>query len=104
VSEALIDLDFVMAVYDDEERMATERCYDVLVTAIRQARADAARLILQQNVRLPGIVTQPVQGFWPSLVVSHKLYADGRRYAQVENYNASQSPFYMGRDVVALAS
>jgi len=72
VSEALLDLDFVMAVYDDEERMATERCYDVLVTAIRQARDDAARLILQQNVQLPGIMTQPVHGIRQTQMVWDK--------------------------------
>ena len=104
VSEALIDLDFVMAVYDDEERAATQHCYDVLITAIRQARADSVRSILAKNVRLPGIVRQEVYGQWPSLVAAQKLYADGRRYQEVESYNQDMSPFYLGRDLVAPAS
>ena len=104
VSEALIDLDFVMAVYDDEEQVAARSCYDVLGTAIRTARADAARTIITKNIRLPGVVSMPVDGLWPSPVVAHKLYADGRRYAQVEAYNSTLSPFHMGREIIAPAS
>jgi prophage DNA circulation protein len=104
VTEAILALDFVMAVYDDEERLASSTCYDVLVTAIRKARADAARAILTKNIRLPGIVSSEVHGQWPSVVVSHKLYVDGRRYAQVESYNAHMVPFYIGSQIVAPAS
>jgi prophage DNA circulation protein len=104
VSEAFLDLDFVMAIYDDEERMAASTCYDVLATAVRRARADAARHIISQNIRLPGVVSFPVDGQWPSPVVAHKLYADGRRYAQIEAYNTQMSPFHMGRIVIAPAS
>jgi len=104
VTEAMLALDFVMAVYDDEERLAAQTCYDVLVTAIRRARADAARSILTKNIRLPGIVSSEVHGQWPSVVVSHKLYVDGRRYAQVESYNAQMVPFLIGSQIVAPAS
>lgn len=104
VSEAFLDLDFVMAIYDDEERMAARTCYDALATAVRQARADAARHIISRNIRLPGVVSFPVDGQWPSPVVAHKLYADGRRYAQIEAYNTQMSPFHMGRTVIAPAS
>jgi len=104
VSEAILALDFVMAVYDDEELLAARSCYDVLVTAIRRARADAARGILMKNIRLPGIVTSSVHGQWPSVVVSHKLYVDGRRYQQIESYNTHMVPFYIGREIVAPAS
>lgn len=104
VRDALVDLDFVMAVYDEEEIIATKRCDDVLVTAIRRARASAAQTILAQNIRLPGISQSAVDGLWPSLVVSHKLYSDGQRYAEVESYNPHMSPFFVGRTVVAPSS
>jgi len=103
VSEALQDLDFVMAVYDEEEEAATRRCDDTLIMAIRRARAAAATAILGANIRLPGIVTLPVYGVWPSLLAAHKLYADGTRYEQVERYNTTMPPFFIGRDVVAPA-
>jgi hypothetical protein len=103
VHAALADLDFVMAVYDEEEKAASANCHDELVTAIRLARAAAASIILQQNIRLPGIVSKPVEGVWPSLVVAHKLFADGTRYADVEGYNTHMAPFWLGRDVVAPA-
>lgn len=103
VSEAMADLDFVMAVYDDEEAAATLRCDDALVTAVRKARATAAQTILSQNIRLPGIVQSDTNGVWPSLVVAHKLYSTGKRHTEVENYNPRQSPFFMGRQVVAPA-
>jgi len=96
----MIDLDFIMAVYDDEERVATERCDDVLVNAIRTARASAASTILGQALNLPAVVETGAEGVWPSLVVAQKLYADGRRYGDVENYNASMPPFFIGRDVI----
>lgn len=101
VRDALVDLDFVMAVYDEEEQIAVKRCDDVLVTAIRKARASAAQTILAQNIRLPGISESPTNGVWPSLVVSHKLYFDGTRYAEVESYNPQMSPFFVGRTVIA---
>jgi prophage DNA circulation protein len=104
VSEAILALDFVMAVYDDEEQLASQTCYDVLTTAIRAARAEAARSILLKNIRLPGIVKREVHGQWPSVLVSHKLYADGRRLAQVEAYNAHMSPFWIGHEIIAPAS
>jgi hypothetical protein len=103
VSEALLDLDFVTAVYDDEEAVAAHACYDVLVTAIRQARADVLRAILSKNIRLPGVVQSEIYGLWPSVVAAHKLFADGRRYLELESYNHSMSPFYLGRDIVAPA-
>jgi len=101
VRDAVADLDFVMAVYDDEERAAADRCDDVLVSAIRSARAEAARTILSQNIRLPGVVESSADGVWPSVVVAHKLYGDGTRYGDVESYNPSMPPFFIGRDVVA---
>lgn len=104
VRDALLDLDFIMAVYDEEEIIATKHCDDVLVTAIRVARAAAAQTILAQNVRLPGISESSADGVWPSLVVAHKLYFDGRRYGDVERYNATMSPFFVGRTVVAPSS
>ena len=100
VRDALVDLDFIMSVYDDEENAATAKCADALVTAIRSARATAAQTILQQNIRLPGVVQSNVNGVWPSLVAAHKLYFDGRRYQDVENYNPSMSPFFVGRDIL----
>jgi len=101
VTAAVADLDFVMAVYDDEERAAADRCDDALVTAIRAARADAAGTILAQNVRLPGVTESSADGVWPSVVVAHKLYGDGKRYGDVESYNPRMPPFFIGREVVA---
>lgn len=101
VKAALDDLDFIMNVYDDEEEIAARRCDDVLVDAIRKARATAAATILARNIRLPGITEFPVDGHWPSVVAAHKLYADGRRYKQIEDYNPTMPPFWMGRAVVA---
>jgi len=101
VTAAVADLDFVMAVYDDEERAAADRCDDALVTAIRAARADAASTILAQNVRLPGVTESSADGVWPSVVVAHKLYGDGKRYGDVESYNPQMPPFFIGRAVVA---
>src|SRR5262245_6957762 len=103
VKAALDDLDFIMQVFDDEERLATERCDDVLVNAIRQARATAASVILAANIQRPGIVEFHVDGEWPSLVVAHKIYNDGRRYQQVEKYNPTMLNFWMGRSVIAPA-
>ena len=37
------------------------------------------------------------------LVVAQKLYADGRRFEQIESYNPTMPPFWMGRSVVAPA-
>jgi prophage DNA circulation protein len=90
-----------MAVYDDEECIAINHCDDVLTAAVRDARAVAAQTILSQNIRLPGVSQSAVDGLWPSLVVAHKLYFDGARYAEVENYNPTMSPYFMGRAVVA---
>ena len=104
VSEALLDLDFVMSVYDDEEKVASRTCYDAVVTAVRTARASAARTIITKNIRLPGIVLQDHHGLWPSVVVAHKHFADGRRYQQVEDYNPHMSPFHIGRTIVAPAA
>jgi len=104
VKGALDDLDFVMAVYDEEESIALHDCNDALVTAIRSARAAAVSAILSRNIRLPGISSFPVDGVWPSVVVAHKLYADATRFQQVERYNPAMSPFWMGRDVVGPAA
>jgi hypothetical protein len=104
VKGALDDLDFIMAVYDEEEAYATQRCDDALVAAIHHARAAAASAILSRNIRLPGIAETNVGGLWPSVVVAHKLYADGTRYQQVENYNPLQNPFFIGRTVVGPVS
>jgi len=103
VKDALDDLDFIMQVFDDEERLATEQCDDVLVAAIRQARATAASVILAANITRPGIVEFHVDGEWPSLVVAHKIYGNGRRYEQVERYNPTMLNFWMGRSVIAPA-
>ena len=103
VSEALQSLDFVMAIYDEEEVAATRRCDDKLVGAIRAARAAAAQQILAANIRLPGIVVSSVDGVWPSLIAAHKLYGDGKRYQDVERYNATMPPFFIGRDATAPA-
>jgi prophage DNA circulation protein len=104
VRDAINDLDFVMAVYDEEEAVAVQRCDDVLATAIRTARATAAQTILVENITLPGIAQSSADGVWPSLVVAHKLYFDGRRYGDVESYNPHMSPFFVGRTVVAPAA
>lgn len=103
VSEALESLDFVMAIYDEEEDAATRRCDDKLVTAIRAARAEAARQMLAANIRLPGIVEPNINGVWPSLLAAHKIYADGTRYEEVERYNPTMPPFFIGREVTAPA-
>lgn len=103
VSEALADLDFIMAIYDEEEAAATRRCDDVLVTAIRKARAEAAQAMLAANIRLPGIVESNVDGVWPSLLAAHKLYGDGKRYEEVERYNPQMPPFFIGRETTAPA-
>lgn len=103
VSEALQDLDFIMAVYDEEEQAATRRCDDKLVHAIRAARAEAAQAILAANIRLPGVVEYSVQGVWPSLVASHKFYGDGTRYEEVERYNPAMPPFFIGREATVPA-
>jgi len=103
VSEALQDLDFIMAVYDEEEAAATRRCDDKLVMAIRTARAEAAQALLAANIRLPGIVEYSVQGVWPSLVASHKFYGDGTRYEEVEHYNPEMPPFFIGREATVPA-
>jgi len=104
VKAALDDLDFIMAVHDEEESIALSGCDDALVSAIRSARAAAVSAILTRNIRLPGIASFPVDGVWPSVVCAHKLYADGTRYGQIERYNPAMSPFWMGRDVVAPAA
>lgn len=103
IKHALDDLDLICAIYDEEEEAATRRCDDVLVAAIRHARAVAIEVILLANIRLPGIVEAPTDGLWPSLVVAQKLYANGQRYEEIENYNPTMMPFWMGRHVVALA-
>lgn len=104
VSQALEHLDFIMAVYDDEEQVAVQRCDDVLALAIRTARATAAATILARNIRLPGLAEYPIDGVWPSLVAAHKLFANARRFDQVEAYNPQMSPFFMGRSVITPAS
>jgi len=104
IRDAITDLDFVMSVYDDEELIASRRCDDVLVAAIRKARAQAAQAILGRNIRLPGIASTNVDGVWPSLVVAQKLYFDARRYADVEAYNPAMSPLFIGRTAVAPAA
>lgn len=104
VKGALDDLDFIMAVYDEEESIALADCDDALVSAIHSARAAAVSAILARNIRLPGIASSPVDGEWPSVVVAHKLYADGTRYQQIERYNPLLSPYWMGRNVVAPAA
>ena len=101
MGEGLADLDFIMAVYDDEEVAATARCDDALVSTIRAARALAASTILSRTVGLPAVIEVSVDGIWPSLVVAQKLYGDGKRYSEVEAYNAHMVPFFIGRDVVA---
>lgn len=98
---AFDDLDFIMRVYDDEELAAAARCFDDVVVAIRSARAISAQAMLATSIQLPGIFTTNVQGVWPSLVVAHKLYADGSRNETVENYNPHASPFFIGREAVA---
>lgn len=103
VKDALDDLDFIMQVYDEEEEIASQKCDDALVNAIYKARAMAAEVILARNIRLPGVTEFPTHGFWPSLVVAHKLYNDARRYQQVENYNPTMPAFAMGRSVIAPA-
>lgn len=104
VRDALADLDFLMKIFDEEEQIAVYRCADELTLAIREARAETARQVLDANIRLPGVVTREVHGTWPSLVVAHKLYGDGRRYADVEAYNPDMNPLFMGRTVVAPAA
>ena len=104
IKDAITDLDFVMDVYDEEEAIAARNCDDVLVSSIRQARANAAQAILMRNIRLPGVASTPVDGLWPSLVVAQKLYFDGKRFQDVESYNAQMSPFFIGRDAVAPAA
>lgn len=103
IKEALDDLDLIMAMYDEEEEEATKRCDDVLVAAIRHARATAAEAILARNIRKPGITEFAVDGFWPSLVVAQKLYGNGQRYEDVENYNPTMLSFWMGRYCIAPA-
>ena len=104
IKDAIVDLDFVMAVYDEEEQIAASHGGDVLVNAIRTARANAAQAILARNIRLPGIANTNVDGLWPSLVVAQKLYFDGKRYSDVESYNPQMSPFFIGRSAVAPAA
>jgi len=104
IRDAITDLDFVMSVYDDEELIASRRCDDVLVAAIRKARANAAQAILGRNIRLPGVASTNVDGVWPSLVVAQKLYFDAKRYGDVEAYNATMSPFFIGQSAVAPAA
>ena len=103
LQDALADLDFVMQVYDEEERAANATCNDGLTVAIRAARASAAQAILNGNIRLPGVVEMDAVGIWPSLVVAHKVYFDGRRHVDIENYNPNMSPFFIGRDIIAQA-
>jgi len=104
IRDAITDLDFIMSVYDDEETIAARRCDDVLVAAIRKARAQAAQAILGRNIRLPGVASTNVDGVWPSLIVAHKLYFNAARYADVEAYNPMMSPFFIGRTAVAPAA
>lgn len=103
IKEALDDLDWLMQLYDEEEEIATQHCDDSLVNAIGKARAIAAEVILGRAVRLPGIGQYNVDGVWPSLVVAQKLYNDGRRFQQVEDYNQTMSTFFMGRGVIGLS-
>jgi len=101
IKAALDVLDLIMAICDDEEEIATRRCDDVLVNAIRATRAMAAEGILAAAIHLPGIHEYNVDGEWPSLVVAHKLYNNARRYEQVEAYNPAMPVFFMGRSVIA---
>jgi|GEM_PF-3190252 len=104
IKDAITDLDFVMAVYDEEEDIAARRGDDVLVSAIRTARANAAAAILSRNIRLPGVASTDVDGLWPSVVVAGKLYFDGKRYRDVESYNPQMNPYFIGRNAVAPAA
>ena len=104
VKAALDDLDFIMTVYDEESAIATQTRNDVLVSAIHSARAAAASAILSRNIRLPGIAEFQVDGLWPSVLVAHKLYADATRHQQIERYNPTMAPFWLGRSVVAPAA
>lgn len=103
IKDALDDLDFIVASYDDEEAIATQNCDDVLVNLIYRARAAATSAILARSIRLPGIVEFSVDGVWPSVVCAWKVYADSRRHETLERYNPSQMPMFMGRDIVAPA-
>ena len=58
---------------------------------------------MQRNIAQPGIVEYPTGGMWPSLVVAHKIYADGQRYQDIESYNPRMLPFWIGRSVIAPA-
>jgi prophage DNA circulation protein len=104
IKAALDDLDFITAIYDEEELAAAARGNDELVTAIRAARAAAESGILQQNIRLPGLLEFSVDGVWPSLVCAQKIYADGKRYMDFENYSPQSPPFFIGRSAVAPAT
>ena len=100
IGDALEDLDFVMLVYDEEELVTNYQCDDELTAAIRQARAVASTAILSRNIRLPGVTTFDAHGEWPSLVVAQNLYGDGRRFEQLEAYNADRgNAFFMPRTV-----
>jgi prophage DNA circulation protein len=103
IAAALKDLDFVVAVYDEEEQAAALRGDDVLVNSIRVARATAEDGILQRNIRLPGLLEFDMHGVWPSLVCAQKVYGDGSRYSDIENYAPQSPPFFIGRLPVAPA-
>lgn len=103
LSRAVVDLDFVMQVYDEEESVAASKGDDVLVNAITAARAQATATILAQNIQLPGIVTFDARGEWPSVVAAQNIYQDGARFMELESHNPNGNPFFMPRHLVGLS-
>jgi prophage DNA circulation protein len=87
VGEALQTMDIVLAVFEDEAKVAYDNCDNPLFLEIRNYATQFGKMMNDLAYRLPGLVAVDFSGGVHPLVAAYAIYNDATRHRELEARN-----------------
>ena len=96
IDEALSAMDMVLAVFDDEAKIAYAECDNRLFLDIKTYSTEFAKMMHDLSYRLPSKVLVNFSGGVHPLVASYVIYKDAKRHRELEERNIIDANGRMG--------
>jgi len=103
VNEATLTLDTVMAVLEDEAKVAYDNCDNPLFLEIRKYATQFSKMMNDLAYRLPGLVAVDFSGGVHPLVAAYTIYNDAKRHRELEPRNIIDANGRFGPLVTGIA-
>jgi hypothetical protein len=103
LNAALEQYDQVIAVLDDEANVALVACNDTLFLELKNFTSTVKTQLLNRAYKLPALVSYDFHKSVHSLVAAWEMFADARRFSEIETRNPAGLPFLTGPTVIGAA-